>query len=113
LNLTCNPNINPYFNISFFIKTFEMRVTFACWLLLTLVVTKFSTGTKVEMDVSDRCRLGWEIRGQYVIVDVLAQTSGWLGVGISPTGRMEGSDICIAAINEDGRHYLNVINAKL
>ena len=42
-------------------------------------------------------------------IAVLVQTTGWIGLGISPNGQMPGSDVVIGWVDNNGRGYLQVI----
>ena len=41
-------------------------------------------------------------------VSVLVQTTGWIGLGISPNGQMPGSDVVIGWVDDNGRAFLQV-----
>ena len=39
---------------------------------------------------------------------VLVQTTGWIGLGISPNGQMPSSDVVIGWVDQNGRPFLQV-----
>ncbi len=39
---------------------------------------------------------------------VNVSTTGWVGLGLSPTGGMPSSDIVIGWVNDEGQAFLNV-----
>ena len=41
-------------------------------------------------------------------IAVLVQTTGWVGLGISPNGQMPGSDVVIGWVDNDGTPFLQV-----
>ena len=43
-------------------------------------------------------------------IAVLVQTTGWIGLGISPNGQMPGSDVVMGWVDESGRPFLQVTN---
>ena len=43
-------------------------------------------------------------------ISVLVQTTGWIGLGISPNGQMPGSDVVIGWVDKNGTAFLQVTN---
>ena len=41
-------------------------------------------------------------------IAVLVQTTGWIGLGISPNGQMPGSDVVIGWVDSNGTAFLQV-----
>ena len=41
-------------------------------------------------------------------IAVLVQTTGWIGLGISPNGQMPGSDVVIGWVDDSGTSFLQV-----
>ena len=41
-------------------------------------------------------------------IAVLVQTTGWIGLGISPNGQMPGSDVVIGWVDNNGTAFLQV-----
>ena len=41
-------------------------------------------------------------------IAVLVQTTGWIGLGISPNGQMPGSDVVIGWVDRSGTAFLQV-----
>ena len=42
-------------------------------------------------------------------IAVLVQTTGWIGLGISPNGQMPGSDVVMGWVDRNGQEFLQVI----
>ena len=43
-------------------------------------------------------------------IAVLVETTGWIGLGISPNGQMPGSDVVIGWVDQSGNAFLQVTN---
>ena len=43
-------------------------------------------------------------------IAVLVQTTGWIGLGISPNGQMPGSDVVMGWVDRNGKAFLQVRN---
>ena len=41
-------------------------------------------------------------------IAVLVQTTGWIGLGISPNGQMPGSDVVMGWVDRNGEAFLQV-----
>ena len=41
-------------------------------------------------------------------IAVLVQTTGWIGLGISPNGQMPGSDVVMGWVDNNGQAFLQV-----
>ena len=41
-------------------------------------------------------------------IAVLVQTTGWIGLGVSPNGQMPGSDVVMGWVNNSGQVFLQV-----
>ena len=55
-------------------------------------------------------RLHWsfDVEEQSIRFAVNVSTTGWVGLGLSPTGGMPNSDIVIGWVNDQGQAFLNV-----
>ncbi len=55
-------------------------------------------------------RLHWsfDVEEQSIRFAVNVSTTGWVGLGLSPTGDMPGSDIVIGWVNDQGKPFLHV-----
>ncbi len=53
-------------------------------------------------------RLHWSVEGQSIRFAVNVSTTGWVGLGLSPTGGMRNSDIVIGWVNDQGQAFLHV-----
>jgi len=49
--------------------------------------------------------LRWEVFGPYVTFRAVAKGTGFVGFGISPKGTMEGADLFISGMYENGTAY--------
>ena len=43
-------------------------------------------------------------------IAVLVETTGWIGLGISPNGQMPGSDVVMGWVDQSGKPFLQVTN---
>ena len=43
-------------------------------------------------------------------IAVRVQTTGWIGLGISPNGQMPGSDVVMGWVDQSGKAFLQVTN---
>ena len=44
-------------------------------------------------------------------IAVLVETTGWIGLGISPNGQMPGSDVVMGWVDRSGQAFLQVISS--
>lgn len=60
--------------------------------------------------LDDTFRLHWnyDLEQQKIAFAVNVSTNGWIGFGISPTGKMLESDIVMGWVNEDGSAQFHV-----
>ena len=61
----------------------------------------------VIMDPEKRYLLSWKFDNKTIIFQVIAQTTGWIGLGFSSNGAMTGADIVVAWV-ENGQGYISV-----
>jgi len=60
-----------------------------------------------NLDDNGKIVLGWEVDSVAGVItfEIEAETTGYVGFGISPQGSMTGADIFIAGVNADGTPY--------
>ena len=64
---------------------------------------------QMELQSDDRYWLFWKYDETSITMEIHAATRGWVGVGISTSGRMPGSDIITAGIDtRTGTNYIQV-----
>ncbi len=64
----------------------------------------------VYLDKNQKYQLFWnfDIEASTITFAVQVETSGWVGFGISPKGKMPGSDVVIGWVDDNGQTFLNV-----
>ena len=64
----------------------------------------------VVMDPLNKYHLNWSFDDdkQQITFNVVVETRGWVGFGISPNGGMTGSDLIIGWIDHFGRTHFHV-----
>ena len=53
---------------------------------------------------------GFDVKAETIRFAVNVRTSGWVGLGLSPTGGMPNSDVVIGWVNNEGQAFLHVSN---
>ncbi len=51
---------------------------------------------------------GFDVEAKTIKFAVRVNTTGWVGLGLSPTGGMPNSDIVIGWVNDQGEAFLHV-----
>ena len=51
---------------------------------------------------------GFDVEAETIRFAVNVSTSGWVGLGLSPTGGMPNSDVVIGWVNDEGQAFLHV-----
>ncbi|XP_021961495.1 DBH-like monooxygenase protein 2 homolog [Folsomia candida] len=66
-----------------------------------------TTSNWEQLDHEGRVLLGWTVNTDEgtITFEVEAETHGYVGIGISPTGSMTGADIFIAGVHDNGSSY--------
>ena len=93
----------------------QVFITFAA----VLVAASLQLGSSVPdleqkypfaTDLEEGYRLYWDfdLQEQKIAIAVNVSTNGWIGFGISPTGKMEHSDIVVGWVNKDGTAQFHV-----
>ena len=57
---------------------------------------------QVELLPNEEYVIFWKFDKEYITFEVHAQTTGWVGFGLSPNGGMAGSDMVIGWVPSDG-----------
>ena len=93
-----------------------------CSFLAALFVVQVNAHTHDEMSQQYTYSVQLDTEGHYTMfysydedlsilrISVLVQTTGWIGLGISPNGQMPGSDVVIGWVDDNGRAFLQVTN---
>ena len=50
----------------------------------------------------------FDLEQENITFAVRVQTTGWIGFGLSPNGRMPQSDVVIGWVNDSGRNFFDV-----
>lgn len=63
-----------------------------------------------ELDGEGKVFLGWEFdsKTELITFQMQVETTGWVGLGISPGGSMLGADIFIGGVHSDSSTYSDV-----
>ncbi|XP_028665853.1 DBH-like monooxygenase protein 2 homolog [Erpetoichthys calabaricus] len=71
-----------------------------CFSATTLLFTEY-------LDSANLVSISWgfDNNGGPITIQVVANTTGWVGFGFSPSGSMTGSDVVIGGVNPDGTVY--------
>ena len=75
----------------------------------------FSATPSNEIGQGDTYQLYWNIDRtgdpltSTISFAVRVRTTGWVGLGISPTGDMTGSDVVIGWVNDQGDYFMKVL----
>ena len=86
-------------------------VVFLCGLVAVQCHSATSTQTyrlHQELDPAGIYTLYWEFNNTHVTFEVHVKTLGYVGFGISPNGRMRGSDVVIGWVEDDGTAHFAV-----
>jgi len=82
------------------------------WVTLVLGILLVSANGKrtEQLDERGRVILEWELSANEteIIFELSANTTGFVGFGISPQGGMTGADIFIAGVDSNGQSYSSV-----
>uniref|UniRef100_A0A8C4S9T8 DOMON domain-containing protein n=1 Tax=Erpetoichthys calabaricus TaxID=27687 RepID=A0A8C4S9T8_ERPCA len=73
-----------------------------CFSATTLLFTEY-------LDSANLVSISWgfDNNGGPITFQVVANTTGWVGFGFSPSGSMTGSDVVIGGVNPDGTVYFD------
>ena len=81
------------------------------FLNISLILHQLIILHQVELLPNDEYVIFWKFNKEYITFEVHAQTTGWVGFGLSPNGGMAGSDMVIGWVPSDGSEaVLTVIN---
>ena len=91
-------------------------------IIATLFIVQINAHTHDELSSQYTYSVQLDNEGRYTMfytydedlsilrIAVLVQTTGWIGLGISPNGQMPGSDVVMGWVDESGRPFLQVTN---
>ena len=65
---------------------------------------------RFNVQLSDSYSIYWafDIETKYIQFAIRVQTTGWVGLGLSPNGQMPRSDVVIGWVNKDGTVFFHV-----
>ena len=69
---------------------------------ITLILHQLIILHQVELLPNDEYVIFWKFNKEDITFEVHAQTTGWVGFGLSPNGGMAGSDMVIGWVPSDG-----------
>ena len=77
--------------------------------ILSLALTHFETPFQQQITNDDTFLFTWSINSEEQLIkfELDVKTTGWVGLGISPTGTMINSDMFIGYIQKDGKTIMN------
>ena len=88
--------------------------------LITLLLVQVNAHTHNELSEQYSYNVQLDNEGRYTMfysydtnlsilrIAVLVNTTGWIGLGISPNGQMPGSDVVIGWVDSSGEAFLQV-----
>ena len=64
----------------------------------------------VQLDNNGRFKMfySYDLNLSILRIAVLVETTGWIGLGISPNGQMPGSDVVMGWVDRSGQAFLQV-----
>ena len=64
----------------------------------------------VQLDNEGRFKMfySYDLNLSILRIAVLVETTGWIGLGISPNGQMPGSDVVMGWVDRSGQAFLQV-----
>lgn len=57
------------------------------------------------LDDNGKFNISWDHSAEFIVFQVVAATTGYIGFGLSPTGSMTGADIFHAGVWDNGTAY--------
>ena len=99
-----------------------MSVFFSLSFLAALLLVQVNAHTHDELSEQYTYNVQLDNEGRYTMfysydtelsilrIAVLVQTTGWIGLGISPNGQMPGSDVVMGWVDRSGQAFLQVAN---
>ena len=100
-------NMSPGVCLSFLVAFFSVQVNAHTHGELSEQYTY-----SVEMDTEGRYTMfySYDEASSILRIAVRVQTTGWIGLGISPNGQMPGSDVVMGWVDQNGTAFLQVKN---
>ncbi len=89
----------------------KMNTLLLCVCLLPAALAAVDLSSyPLSQKLRDGYTLHWSfnVEEQNIRFAVNVSTTGWVGLGLSPTGGMPNSDIVIGWVNDQGQAFLNV-----
>ncbi|XP_067947435.1 DBH-like monooxygenase protein 1 homolog [Watersipora subatra] len=94
--------------------TLEEKMRFAaallivccCWLDVGKPSSLNNLPNWLVLDSHDKFNVSWTVEGETITFTVTCETTGWVGLGFSPSGSMADADIIVAWVADDGSSYL-------
>lgn len=75
-----------------------------------------ATEFTITLDGQDKYNVTWSYEGttkdDYVTFTITCETTGWVGLGLSPNGGMAGADLAVAWVSADGEAFLEDMHAS-
>ena len=64
----------------------------------------------LQLDNNGRFKMfySYDLNLSILRIAVLVETTGWIGLGISPNGQMPGSDVMMGWVDRNGQAFLQV-----
>jgi len=71
---------------------------------------KASKSIQEELELNPKYKIAWRIDegSDKIEFDLIVQSTGYVGFGLSPTGGMDGADMIIAGVLDNGTVYFSV-----
>ncbi|XP_067939715.1 DBH-like monooxygenase protein 2 homolog [Watersipora subatra] len=87
-------------------KLLSLLVLACCGLGLGKPSTPNSFSNWLSLDPHDKFNVSWTVEGETITFTVTCETTGWVGLGFSPSGSMAGADLIVAWAADDGTSHL-------
>lgn len=85
------------------------------WVTLSAFGSDSDKSRNAVLDGEGKYEIRWEVNDEEKMVtfDLKVRTKGWVGFGISSSGKMNGSDIVIGGVDPNGKPYFQVSISSL
>lgn len=79
-------------------------------LLLPLLLLTGASAWQAHASLSDSVKLSWtaDVDKEIIMLEIVAATDGWVGLGIGPSGTMAGADLIIGGVDHKGANFFQV-----
>ena len=90
-------------------------IVFAALLLVqataqTQLSQQYTYNVQLDREGSYTMFYSYDANSATLRIAVRVETTGWVGLGISPNGQMPGSDVVMGWVDNNGRRFLQVHN---